>query len=72
MPETVGRRVKNIISSGSLKKWQKAPDAQDDPLTEEEVDAAAKDLDDFINSPTKASEDEWAALEQNQQRMTGS
>lgn len=70
MAEGTGRRIKNILKSGSLKKWDK-PDRSDDELLPEEIDEAEKDLDKFMGQATSVSENDWRELERRGRRMTG-
>lgn len=63
MPKGPVARARDIIKSGSLKRWEKPPETFEDEHEPEDIDDAERSLDEMLARPTSIDEDEWQQLE---------
>lgn len=74
MPKGPVARARDIIKSGSLKRWEKPPETFEDERDPEDIDDAERELDQMLGRPTSIDEENWQQLERQVemgQRMIG-
>lgn len=69
MGASIGRRVRSIIDSGSLKTWEKPAEFNPEDVSKEEIDAVEAELDAMLGQGSDLSDAEWEALQRSTRRM---